>query len=419
MQKPESIKNLLCKKYSNIFDGVNPENLSIEEIFDITVKYFESIINCMPGNVYWLDKDSKVVGCNENVLKNFGFKHVDSMKGLTFQDMGEIAHWPLETTMSFANDTLEVIQTKKAKLNIEEPPIPSFDGGLIHFLTSRVPLFNKNGDVIGIVGVSTDITERKKMEVNLLKEKKKAEIANLAKTEFLENMRHDIRTPLVGIIGFSELLQDITDPNTLNEYTTLLAQSCKELLRFLNEVLESIHVASGEIPLLKKKFSLRDVVGKLVTLNSPKAKDKKITLNIIGDDKIPKYVIGDPVRIYRIILELLVNALKFTPHSGHIDISLQLAKKTNNNLIVKLIVADNGPGIPVDRQQELFMRFKRLVPSYQGIYKGSGLGLSIVKQFIDDLEGEIYIESLPAKSGTKFICLLPLKAALLNDAEGI
>jgi two-component system aerobic respiration control sensor histidine kinase ArcB len=116
------------------------------------------------------------------------------------------------------------------------------------------------------------------------------------------------------------------------------------------------------------------------------------------------------------MLELIANALKFT-HEGGISISASLAKKDGCDIVVRLEIADTGPGIPLEKQQGLFVTFKRLTPSYQGIYKGAGLGLSIVKQFVDDLHGEVYIESEQDK-GAKFICLLPLKESLLNDDFG-
>ena len=146
------------------------------------------------------------------------------------------------------------------------------------------------------------------------------------------------------------------------------------------------------------------------------ANEKKLQLTYYADDRISAYLMGDHVRIYRIMLELIANALKFTEQGG-ISISASLAKKDGRDIVVRLEIADTGLGIPPEKQQGLFVTFKRLTPSYQGIYKGAGLGLSIVKQFVDDLHGEVYIES-EADKGAKFICLLPLKESLLNDDYG-
>jgi PAS domain S-box-containing protein len=407
------LKRLLLDKYQNIIGEHEDTQLSIEEIVEYVVHYYESIIYCMPGNVYWLDKHGTALGCNKNVLNMFGLKSLTQFKNLTFEEMGKIGSWSLEATQSFKKDTLEVTYTGKAKLNIEEPIIPNSDGKLIHFLTSRVPLFDNVGSVIAIVGISIDITDRKNMEKALQEAKEKADAANNAKTEFLKNMRHDIRTPLSGIVGFAELLNNENNKERIKEFTDGLIQSSKELLRFLNEVLESINVASGEIPLLKQTFNLKNKLTDVIKLYRPKAFEKGLNLDFIFDEAIPKYVIGDPVRIYRIVLELVGNALKFTKQ-GHVKVYAKLAKQHESKLVIRLEVEDTGPGIPEEKKQELFIRFKRLIPSYGGVYQGSGLGLFIAKQFIDDLDGEIYIESNINK-GTKFICLIPMRGSLIDE----
>lgn len=243
--------------------------------------------------------------------------------------------------------------------------------------------------------------------------KTKTEAANKAKTEFLENMRHDIRTALTGIVGLSELLTTETDINKVHTFSKDLAKSGHELLRFLNEILELIQLSSGEIPLLSRKFNLREILENVLKLYQPKAIQKQLRLTLEIDQTIPNYFIGDPVRIYRILLELLANALKFTP-TGAVNLLVRFVKKEGQTAIIKIFIQDTGIGISKDKQSELFIRFNRLTPAYQGIYKGIGLGLSIVKQFVEDLNGEIYVESQLNK-GSKFVCILPLKICLLEE----
>lgn len=413
VDKLKHITNMVSLKYTNILG--KKQKPSIEKIIESIIHYYENIIACMPGNVYWLDNNGVGIGCNKNVLQMFGLQSLDDFKGLTFEEMGKIGGWLPETTESFKRDSLEVIRTGQAKLNIEEPPIQDQNGQDIYFLTSRVPLFDESGSTIGIVGISVDITERKKMEASIHEERENAINANYAKTEFLENMRHDIRTPLSSIVGFAELLREEKEYNKIHQYTQQLAEASKELLRFLNEVLESINVSSGEIPLLKKKFNLKTVLKNVIKLHRPMAEEKQLALEYIFDDNIPKYLIGDPIRIYRILLELLVNALKFT-QEGHVKIATKLAQIKGRDMVIQIEVEDTGPGVPMDKQQELFLRFKRLTPSFEGIYKGAGLGLSIAKQFIDDLEGEIHYDK--KHTGAKFVCLIPVRQALLENTLG-
>lgn len=255
------------------------------------------------------------------------------------------------------------------------------------------------------------------MEDELKLAKDSAEAADRAKTEFLANIRHDIRTPLSGIVGFSEILKAESKEQHTKEYADNLIASSYALLDLMNEVLEAVRVSSGEIPKLKRKFDFKALLDKVVALHKAKASEKKILLNAIIDQKLPQYVIGDKIRIQRIISELIGNALNFTP-KGHVTLTVELAKIQKRNMIIRIKVSDSGIGIPKDKQQDIYLQFKRLIPSYEGLYKGTGLGLYVVKQFIDELNGEIYVKSKLGE-GTSFTCLIPLQKPLLDDNDGI
>jgi CheY-like chemotaxis protein/two-component sensor histidine kinase/HPt (histidine-containing phosphotransfer) domain-containing protein len=230
-------------------------------------------------------------------------------------------------------------------------------------------------------------------------------------------MRHDIRTPLSGIIGFSEILKSESNEPRIKEYANNLVASSHALLDLMDEVLEAVRVSSGEIPMLKRKFNLATTLEQVVALYQARAHEKRLKLELCLDNTLPHFVIGDKIRLHRIALELIGNALNFTD-KGHVTINVSLAKKEQQQLVIKMTVSDTGMGIPKEKQQEIYVQFKRLTPSYQGIYKGAGLGLYVVKQFIDELGGEIYVESEPHQ-GTCFTCLIPLQESLLNDASGI
>ena len=162
--KPES----LLTEIDNLLKVCNhTQNNSLEAILEQVIHYYETIIGSMPGNVYSLDKDGIAVGCNKNVLQMFGLNSVAQFKGLTFVKMGQIGHWTQNAIQTFKTDTMKVIKTGIPKLNIEEPPIPHSDGRIIHFLTHRVPLFDQKKQIVGMVGISIDITERKQLEMAL------------------------------------------------------------------------------------------------------------------------------------------------------------------------------------------------------------------------------------------------------------
>lgn len=320
-----------------------------------------------------------------------------------------------ETADEYRKNDLEVMKLKTEMTREEINQLPN--GEKIIQLSTKRPLWDKDGNVVGIVGNTIDISYLKKIEAELKAAIEKTEAANKAKTEFLENMRHDIRTPLTGIVGFADLLKMESDNPHVKEYSEYLVTSSHALLDLLEEVLETIRVSSGEIPKLKKKFDLERTLNHVVDLNRARAAEKKLSLSLCIDKSIPKYVIGDKVRLHRVALELVANALNFTD-TGSVSINVTLAKKEDRKLVLKLTVKDTGMGIPKDKQQEIYVQFKRLTPSYQGIYKGAGLGLSVVKQFIEELGGEIYVDSEVMK-GSTFTCLIPLQEPLLDDATGI
>lgn len=383
---------------------------------DARIFQLQSLIASIPGDVYWKDKTGTWMGLNKRCaqsLQQMGFiKNAEEGEviGKTDHELFE-----KETADGYRRHDIEVMD-KKHELSVEEKTTLS-SGQEIILLSTKHPLLDKQGNVIGIIGNTIDITHLKKIESELKTAKEKAEVASLAKTEFLENMRHDIRTPLTGIVGFADLLKMESDNPHIKEYSENLVASSHALLDLLDEVLEAIRVSSGEIPNLKKKFSLEKTLNHVIELNRARAAQKNLSLSLTIDAAIPKYVIGDKVRLHRVALELIANALNFTD-TGFVKLSVFLARRNEGKLVLKLVVEDSGIGIPKDKQQEIYLQFKRLTPSYQGIYKGAGLGLSVVKQFIDELAGEIYVES-EIRKGTCFTCLIPLQEPLLDDDSGI
>ncbi len=377
---------------------------------DLDHKYHEDIVSLMPGHVYWKDKDGVFLGCNLQQAKDAGFDTPADMVGKTDYDM------PWSIQASYLRDIDRQVMQSGRPHTIEELfELPN--GSKKVYLSKKIPLHDNNNKVSGILGISFDITERKQLEENLLEAKEQAEAANKAKTEFLENMRHDIRTPLTGIVGFAEIIKKKTHEKPVKEYADNLIASSHALLDFLNEILDAIKVLSGDLPKVRRKFSLFDITSKILQLVKPRALEKQITLNFHVDKNIPKYVIGDPARTHRILMELITNSLNFTSKGG-VTVTIEKVKQQGREIVIKCSIKDTGIGIPIDKQEDVFLRFNRLTPSYKGIYKGAGLGLTIVKQFIDDINGEIYCQSQEGE-GSTFICLIPLTESLLDDEIGV
>lgn len=377
----------------------------LREVSENLSNSFENMIRHLPGHIWWLDKNNVFLGCNEAQAKFAGFTSQHQVVGKTNHDMPWKKHADI---LNEANNN--VMETGME--SIVEEKIQASDGTELFVLSKKAPYRDKAGEIIGTMGIAVDITDRKTMEKNLKIAMDNAEAANMAKTEFLEHVRHDVRTPLSGIIGLAELILCEPISEKVKNYSAQLKKSSCELLNFLNDMVESINIKSGLIPLMKKVFNLQSTLENVVELHRAKALDKNLILELVFDTEIPSNLIGDPVRIYRIILEMLGNSLKFT-EKGHVKVIAKLLKKVRHDIVIQLEVEDSGPGVPLEKQQELFIRFKQTAPSYTGIYRGSGLGLSIVKQFMDDLKAEVGYADNPT-GGARFICIIPFRQSLLD-----
>lgn len=398
----------MFSQYQHII-GQQDNEISAEKLIENIVSYYEDIINCMPGNVYWLETNGTAIGCNQNVLDMFGFESLAQFKGLNYDQMAKAGNWSPAAMQSFKNDTLEVVKTGQAKLNIEDPPIPHRNGKTIYYLTSRVPLFDRANRVIGIVGISIDITEFKNTQEALKQAKEQAEAASRAKSEFVANMSHDVKTPLSGIIGMAELLTyRLRDENL--EFAENLLTSGRQLLTLFENCLEVFKFESG-IALTSELFNLKALLLEIHDLFKPAIKTKHLSFNIHYPAHIPDYVIASRAGIYRALINLVDNAVKFTDR-GSVAIYVDIENNLNTPTL-KLIVEDSGIGIEENKQKIIFERFTRLIPSYKGKYEGSGIGLYIVNKLIGSMQGEIVVKSEEEK-GSQFIILLPIQLPCLH-----
>jgi len=244
--------------------------------------------------------------------------------------------------------------------------------------------------------------------------KETAEAANEAKTEFLRNMRHDFRTPFTGILGLTELMMvQETDPEK-QENLGYIAESAKALLEHLNEIMEFIQIESGQLPILEKSFDLCALLDDIYKMMLPSVENKQLDFQFIIDKTLPHYVIGDTVRLQRILMNLLSNAIKFTD-KGYIKLAAKVLRYIDDkNVIVQFIIEDTGIGIPKEKQHIIFERFNRLTSSYSGIYSGKGFGLRIVKQFLDEINGECDLKST-AGEGACFQVAISYKLPYIHE----
>lgn len=383
------------------------KKLSQQEIEDLAENY-NSLISLVPCHIYWKDRDGKYLGCNLLQAQSLGFSSPKEIIGKTDYELP----WYQQAAALQAADQ-QVMKTQK-NYTVEETVILP-DGKKYYFLSKKAALIASNGAIKGIIGISFDITDRKKMEEELHIAKEKAEAASRAKTEFIANMGHDIRTPLTGIIGFSHYLEDEIKTSEGKEHAKQIHESGEQLLSLLNGVLDMITADSAnEDTVLRENFDLHHVVQDVLQLEQPAVKARHLDIETHIDEKVPHYVVGDKMKLHRIILNLAGNAIKFTK-VGHIELNAILLSQEGDTATIEFQVKDTGIGIPEELQDKVFDRFFKVSPSYKGLYTGNGIGLHIAQKYVELLGGKIRLTSTVGV-GTSFFFTLKMK---LGDQHAV
>ncbi|MDF1758869.1 MAG: ATP-binding protein [Legionellaceae bacterium] len=368
---------------------------------------FSDIMNHIPGHVYWLDLNNTYIGCNLEHAQKVGLNDKSDIVGKTNFDM------PWRDKADIVNRTNDNVIKNDKHYSIKESSI--INGVPSVYLSNKVPLKNSKNEIIGLLGISIDITEQENLQEELTIAKEKSEAANHAKTEFIANMSHDIRTPLTGVIGMSKMLEDNAKDLKQKEYAHWLGESGDSLLHMLNDVLDVISADNvNDSDLHEEPFKLNELLQDIYKLEHPSTIVKDIDLILSLDDKIPPCLDGDHTKLQRILLNLLGNAIKFT-NKGSVTVKVSLLKENSKRAIIRFEVSDTGIGIEPELQDKVFDRFFRVSPSYKSIHTGHGVGLHIAQTYTHLLGGEIKLSS-ELNHGTTFTFDLSLK---IGDVEQI
>jgi two-component system aerobic respiration control sensor histidine kinase ArcB len=392
----------VCKRIT----GMSYNASAVKEHSQSILTYLETFIANVPGSVYWKDLHGVYLGCNDYMAASIHLNSRYDIIGKTDYDLP----WKDSADLLRANDC--VVMETGIPLQLEETGFLG-GGALATYLTRKVPLRGMDGKITGVFGTSLDITDRKKMEEALKQAKEKAEAADKIKTQFIQNVEHDLWTPVYGLAEMLKILGRNETDSGKKETLSLLSQASNKLLNLIGDILVFTFVESGELPVYAKPFSIKQVVRDVINLEMPAVKMKNIELLMDIVESVPNTVIGDGQRVQRILLNLVNNAIKFT-HQGYVQISLAVTEQNESDVLLKLIVKDTGIGISEDQKQFIYDRFFRGTPTNQGLYMGLGLGLNIVEQFIKDLNGNIAVDS-KKDEGTVFTCLLPFKLPFGNS----
>ena len=265
------------------------------------------------------------------------------------------------------------------------------DGGIRWVWDRTLPIYDENGKIFRVLGISDDITEIKEYEESLIQAKEEAKNANKAKSQFLANMSHEIRTPMNGILGMAQLLaMDLLDEH--KEMATMIKTSGDNLLTIINDILDFSKIEAGKVRLSHEDFDINILVNEVDNLIKPLIARKGLKYKSYIDEEINSQLIGDSGRLKQILINLLGNAIKFTER-GSIELSIVKGKVFQDRVQLVFSIKDTGIGIAEDKIGQLFTFFTQGDDSVTKKYGGTGLGLAISKQLINMMDGEISVES--------------------------
>ncbi|MGM0430057.1 MAG: response regulator [Pseudomonadota bacterium] len=366
-----------------------------------SLQLFEQVFNDLPTRVYWRDPQLNLLGGNRAFANDFGVAP-ESLVGKSDAEIESLA----------ANDVLlerdkKTFSQKAPSVNAEiELKVDNKSQWVEH---SSVPLYDDDHNIIGILGSYYDISGIKLVAEEMEKAKETAERANQSKGEFLANMSHEIRTPINAIVGMANLCLKTELNQKQKRYIKVIDSSSQALLGVINDILDFSKIDAGKLTVERIPFDLQDVLTSLADMFAYRAYDKDLEFIINLPANIPTRLIGDPLRLNQVLVNLISNAIKFT-EDGEINVAVNLLDSSKDNVLLRISVTDTGIGMDEEQRANLFKAFTQADTSTTRKYGGTGLGLAISRRLILLMGGDIGVTSAAGQGSTFYIEVeLPLQ----------
>jgi len=356
------------------------------------VSLLKGVLNATPDIIFAKDTSFTYISCNNAFAKLIGqpIEQIIGSKDEELFDDENIVQW-------FREADKKILATQDIVRLEEWVTYP--DGKKVLLDTLKSPFYDESGKLIGLLGVCRDVTERAEAE-NLLKAaKEKAEKATAAKSDFLAKMSHEIRTPMNAVIGLSRLTLKTHLNCEQTDYVEKILSAGEALLGLINDILDFSKIEAGKLSIEKTLFDLDDIMAKTINISAMNAHSKGLELITNISNSIPHSLVGDPLRLQQILINLVNNAIKFTD-KGTVCIEVAASEETKDDILLQFTITDTGIGMCELQQEELFQSFSQADDSMTRKYGGTGLGLAISKQLTQLMGGEINIKSKQGAGST-------------------
>ncbi|WP_299569979.1 PAS domain S-box protein [uncultured Shewanella sp.] len=348
-------------------------------------KHLRTLLNTAEMGIVNIDIHGVIINCNEHFGRNIGINSNDLEGKLFFEFMAvedkKLARERFELLVSGAFDNFNI-----------EPRVLSQSGEAIWMDMTFAALKSDQGEVTSSVVSMADITSLMTVSNELKQAKDDADAASKAKSDFLANMSHEIRTPMNAIIGMSHLCLQTDLDKKQHNFVEKIERASKSLLGIINDILDFSKIEAGKMEIEIVPFQLDTMLEDLSDMFAAKAADKQLELLFSVAPNIPSHLMGDPLRLSQVLINLMNNAIKFTER-GEVILAIESITQQGDELELKFSVRDSGIGLTPEQCNKLFKSFSQADSSTTRKYGGTGLGLAICKQLVELMGGEIGVES--------------------------
>jgi PAS domain S-box-containing protein len=374
-------------------------DITVRKLMEEKVKesetYYRTLVDLSPDGIFISNLEGTISYCSRKIYDIFSIPPEMNVLGTS------VLGWVSPDYHEIVLNRVSKIQAGELRPEIKEYKLLKYDKSPFWAELSSSPINNSTGNPEGLLVICRDITERKRVETELVRSKEKAEESDRLKTAFLHNISHEIRTPMNAIVGFTALLSEPgVDITTMNSYIDVIMNSSNHLLAIINDIIDISNIEANTVKVVKKDVDINGMIRGLYHQFVVRTDEKKIDLSfdIQLSDK-DAIVFNDGTKLQQIITNFISNAIKFTAKGG-----IKFGYSVKDNLI-RFFVTDTGIGIPREHQGRIFDRFYQVENPVSKLYEGTGLGLAISKAYAELMGGSIELLSEPGKGSTFFFTI--------------